>query len=137
MHFRTWLNAQFFASRSRETENAAARQALAAKPGQMGTLIYMGTRWVGLDLLTGPGLLQPRLGPLCAGYVADAIGRDPPWHRLDGGAVLYRADPSPGPGSGRGTALGTPGLAGATLVAQGASNPPHGVPRGGASEPRE
>jgi hypothetical protein len=40
----------------RDTNLAAARQALAAQPGHVGALIYMGTRWVGLDLLAGPGL---------------------------------------------------------------------------------
>lgn len=47
-----------------ETDMAAARRALAAQPGQVGALINMGSRWVGLDLLAGPGLFGrawPRL----------------------------------------------------------------------------
>jgi len=49
----------------------------------------MGSRWVGLDLMAGPRLFARAWPRLCAGNVADAIGREPkPWHRLDAGAVL-------------------------------------------------
>ena len=108
-----------------ETDLAAARHALAAQPGQVGALIYMGTRWVGLDLLAGAGLFGRAWPRLCAGYVADAIGREPkPWHRLDAGAVLEalaqgQVEPAPAVGLGGEHRLGTPGLAGAALVAQG------------------
>ncbi len=72
-----------------QTDLTAARQALAAQPGQVGALIYMAGRWVGLDLLAGPRLFGRAWPRLCAGYVADAIGREPkPRPRLDGGAVL-------------------------------------------------
>lgn len=108
-----------------EPDLAAARQALAAQPGQVGALIYMAGRWVGLDLLAGSrlfGLAWPRL---CAGYVADAIGREAePWHGLDAGAVLSAlaqggVEPAPPVGLGEEYRLGNPGLAGAALVAQG------------------
>ena len=52
------------------------RQALAAQPGQVGALIYMAGRWAGLDLLAGPGLFGRAWPRLCAGYGADAIGRE-------------------------------------------------------------
>lgn len=52
-----------------DTDVAAARQALAAQLGQVGALMYVGTRWVGLDLLAGPGLFTrawpPTLRGLC------------------------------------------------------------------------
>lgn len=108
-----------------QTDMTAARQALAAQPGQVGALIYMVGRWVGLDLLAGPGLFGRAWPRLCAGYVADAIGREPkPWHRLDAGAMLEalvhgQAEPVPAVGLGEEYSLSTPGLAGATLVAQG------------------
>jgi hypothetical protein len=108
-----------------ETEMAAARQALAAQPGQVGALIYMGSRWVGLDLLAGPGLFGRAWPRLCAGYVADAIDREPKvWQRLDAGAVLEalaqgQVEPAPAVGLGEEYRLSTPGFAGATLVAQG------------------
>lgn len=102
----------------------AARQALAAQPGQVGALVYMAGRWVGLDLLAGPGLFGRAWSRLCAGYVADAIGREPkPRLRLDGGTVLATvaqspADPAPAVGLGEEYRLGTPRLSGAALVAQ-------------------
>jgi hypothetical protein len=69
-----------------EADMGAARRALAAQPGQVGALIYMGTRWVGLDLLAGPRLFGRAWPRLCAGYVADTIGREPRrWQWLDAG----------------------------------------------------
>jgi len=108
-----------------ETDMAAARQALAAQPGQVGALIYIAGQWAGLDLLAGPRLFARSWPRLCAGYVADAIGREPkPWHHLDAGAVLEalaqgQAEPAPAAGLGEEYRLSTPGLVGATLVAQG------------------
>jgi hypothetical protein len=107
-----------------ERDLAAARQALAAQPGQAGALIYMANRWVGLDVLAGPRLFGRAWPRLCAGYVADAIGRKPePWQRLDAGAVLgelsgSQAERAPAVGLGEEYRLGSVGLAGATLVAQ-------------------
>jgi hypothetical protein len=108
-----------------EADMGAARRALAAQPGQVGALIYMGTRWVGLDLLAGPGLFGRAWPRLCAGYVADAIGRKlEPWQRLDAGAVLEamaggQAEPAPAVGLGAEYRLNSAGLVGAALVAQG------------------
>lgn len=84
----------------------------------------MAGRWVGLDLLAGPGLFGRAWPRLCAGYVADAIGRKPkPWLRLDGGTVLATvahspADPATAVGLGEEYRPGSPRLAGAALVAQ-------------------
>lgn len=106
-----------------EADVAAARRALAAQPGQVGALIYMGSQWVGLEVLSGLfGRAWPRL---CAGYVADAIGRKPEsWQRLDAGAVLEAlAQGRPRPrrrwARGRSTALARGPAAVTTLVAQG------------------
>lgn len=74
---------------SHEAHIAASRRALAAQPGQVGAVIYMGPQWVGLDLLAGPGLFARAWPRLCGGYVGDGIGRPAvPWQRLDAGAVL-------------------------------------------------
>ena len=103
----------------------AARQALAPQPGQAGALIYMGTRWVGIEVLAGPRLFGRVWPRLCTGYVADAIGRKPePWQRLDAGAVLEelvrgQIELTPAVGLGEEYRLGSGGLAGAALVAQG------------------
>jgi hypothetical protein len=108
-----------------EADMTAARQALAAQPGQIGALIYMGTWWVGLDLLAGSGLFGRAWPRLCAGYVADAIGRKlEPWQRLDAGAVLAamaggQTEPAPAVGLGEEYRLNSAGLVGAALVAQG------------------
>ena len=108
-----------------QTDLAAARQALAAQPGQIGALISMGTRWVGIDLLAGPRLFGRAWPRLCAGYVANAIGRQPePWQRLDAGAVLEelgrgQVEPTSAVSLGEEYRLGSGGLAGAALIAQG------------------
>ena len=107
-----------------ERDLAAARQALAAQPGQAGALVYIANRWVGLDLLAGPQLFGRAWPRLCAGYVADAIGRKPePWQRLDAGAVLTelngsQAERAPAVGLGEEYRLGSADVAGATLVAE-------------------
>ncbi len=108
-----------------QADMTAARQVLAAQPGQVGALIYMDGRWVGLDLVAGPGLFGRAWPRLCAGYVADAIGREAkPWQRLDAGVVLSQlaegeAEPAPAVGLGEEHRLATPGLAGSVLIAQG------------------
>jgi len=79
----------------------------------------------GVDLLVGPGLFGRAWPRLCAGYVADAIGREPKsWQWLDAGSVLPalargRVEPAPAVGLGEEYRLGTAGLAGAALVAHG------------------
>jgi hypothetical protein len=108
-----------------QTDLTAARQALAAQPGQVGAVIYMGTQWVGIDVLAGPGLFGRAWPRLCAGYVADAIGRKPEaGQRLEAGAVLEelvrgQVEAAPAVGLGEEYRLGSGGLAGAALVAQG------------------
>ncbi len=108
-----------------EADMTAARRALAAQPGQIGALIFMGTRWVGLDLLAGPGLFGRAWARLCAGYVADAIGREPErWHRLEAASVLEtmagsQTETAPAVGLGEEYRLVSLGLAGAALVALG------------------
>jgi hypothetical protein len=109
---------------SYDRDLTAARQALAAQPGQVGALIYLANRWVGMDVLAGPRLFGRAWSRLCAGYVADAIGRKPePWLRLDAGAVLSelsgrQAERAPAVGLGDEYRLGSAGVAGATLVAE-------------------
>src|SRR5687768_2218406 len=44
---------------------AAARMALAARPGQVGALVYIAERWLGLDLLASPGLFNRAWPRLC------------------------------------------------------------------------
>ncbi len=58
-----------------DEEIAGAREALAATPGQVGAAVYLGGRWVGLELLAGPGLFERTWPRLCAGYAADAVGQ--------------------------------------------------------------
>jgi hypothetical protein len=107
-----------------DSEMTGARQALAAQPGQVGALIYIASRWVGLDLLAGPKLFARAWSRLCAGYVADGIGLEAkPGPGFDAGAVLATLGqaevvPAPAVGLGAEYRLGTPGLAGAALVAQ-------------------
>jgi hypothetical protein len=107
-----------------ETEMTAARQALAAQPGQVGALVYITGRWVGLDLLAGPRLFARAGSRLCAGYMADAIGLEAKPHPgLDAGATLTtlgrtEAEPAPAVGLGAEYRLPTASLAGAALVAE-------------------
>ncbi len=108
-----------------ESDLAAARQALSVQPGQVGALVFMANRWVGLDVLAGPRLFGRAWPRLCAGYVADAIGhKAEPWLRLDAGVVFAelsgtQAERAPAVGLGEEYRLGSTGLAGATLVAEG------------------
>jgi hypothetical protein len=107
-----------------DSEITAARQALAAQPGQVGALIYIAGRWVGLDLLAGPRLFARAWSRLCAGYMADAIRLEAKPHPgLDAAALLAtlgqaEAESAPAVGLGAEYRIGTPGLAGAALVAQ-------------------
>jgi hypothetical protein len=107
-----------------EADMGAARQALAAQPGQVGAIIYTAGRWAGLELLAGPGLFRRAWPRLSAGYVADAIGQElKRWIPLDAGAILATlahgtAEPAPAVGLGKEYRLGNGGQAGAALVAQ-------------------
>jgi len=57
-----------------EQDIAAARAALAPQPGQVGALVYLGTQWVGLELLASADLFARAWPRLCAGYAAEAVG---------------------------------------------------------------
>src|SRR2546428_12341808 len=75
---------------------AGAREALGAQPRQIGSLVYLSGRWVGLDVLGSQGLFRRVWPRLCAGYAADAIGRadsEPP--KESPGAILVRSASSP------------------------------------------
>ena len=75
---------------------AGAREALGAQPRQIGSLVYLSGRWVGLDVLGSEGLFRRVWPRLCAGYAADAIGRadsQPP--KESPGAILERVASSP------------------------------------------
>ena len=75
---------------------AGAREALGAQPRQIGSLVYLSGRWVGLDVLGSEGLFRRVWPRLCAGYAADAIGRpgaEPP--KESPGVILERVASSP------------------------------------------
>lgn len=57
-----------------EAELARAREALAPRPGQVGAIVFLAGRWVGLELLPGPGLFARAWARLCPGYAADTLG---------------------------------------------------------------
>jgi hypothetical protein len=107
-----------------EADMAAARQALPPVPGQVGAIVYIAGRWAGLDLLAGPGLFRRTWPRLCAGYVADAIGRKAkPELRPSSRAILTRvgkgeAQAAPAVGMGGEYRVSTADLAVATLVTQ-------------------
>src|SRR3989442_10441394 len=54
-----------------------ARETLAAQPGQVGAVVYLRGRWLGLDALVAPGLFARAWPRLCSGYAADALGQEP------------------------------------------------------------
>ncbi len=54
-----------------------ARETLAARPGQVGALVYLRGRWLGLDALAAPGLFARAWPRLCSGYAADGLGQEP------------------------------------------------------------
>jgi hypothetical protein len=106
-----------------EHEMAEARRALAPVPGQAGALVYLSGRWVGMDLLAGPGLFARTWPRLCAGYAADGIGRKPGARLMRSpGSVLRALSRCPSetaPVVGLGTEYRLTGaLAGAALVAE-------------------
>jgi len=57
-----------------EADIAATRTALAPVPAQIGAVVYLEGRCVGLELLAGPGLFARAWPRLCAGYAGDSIG---------------------------------------------------------------
>ena len=54
-----------------------ARETLAPQSGQVGALVYLSGRWLGLDALAAPGLFARAWPRLCSGYAADALGQEP------------------------------------------------------------
>jgi hypothetical protein len=107
-----------------DQDMAAARRELTAQPGQVGAIVYIAGRWAGLDLLASPGLFARTWPRLCAGYVADAIGRKAkPELRPSSRTVLTNvarseAEAAPVVGMGGEYRVSTPELVVATLVAQ-------------------
>ena len=73
-----------------EEEMAGARRALAPVTGQIGSLVYLSGRWVGMDLLAGPSLFARVWPRLCTGYAADAIGRKPSVRMTPSPATVLR-----------------------------------------------
>src|SRR2546422_2748771 len=103
---------------------AGAREALGAQPRQIGSLVYLSGRWVGLDVLGSEGLFRRVWPRLCAGYAADAIGRadsQPP--KESPGAILEKVASSPvsripAGGLGRGARLDSGAVPRAALIAE-------------------
>jgi hypothetical protein len=107
-----------------DQEIAQARPALAPVAGQVGAVVHLSGRWVGLDLLAGPRLFARAWALLGAGYAADAIGRKPgapPRPDVDAllGALLAApVEPAPAVGLGEEHRIGGERMAGAALVAE-------------------
>jgi hypothetical protein len=57
-----------------EADVAAAREAVAARPQQVGAIVWIAGAWAGMELLAGPGLFARAWPRLASGYIADAIG---------------------------------------------------------------
>ena len=101
----------------------AARDALAPRPGQVGALVFLGRRWIGLDFLPSPGLFKRAWPRLCAGYAAEAVGRKRRAAAPDPRAVLEGLAQAPveearAVGLGREHRLAGNALAGAALVVE-------------------
>jgi hypothetical protein len=101
---------------------AEAREALAPRPAQVGSLVFVAGHWLGLDLLASERLFRRAWPRLCAGYAADALGRRArPEPRQAPAAVLKEIAQSPAirvPAIGLGHELRLTGrtVAGAALV---------------------
>jgi hypothetical protein len=112
----------FYAHHTREMD--AARAALAPRPGQVGALVFLSKRWLGLDLLPpAPGLFERAWPRLCAGYAAEAVGRKRRMSAPDPRAVLEAVaqapvEEAPAVGLGREHRLAGRALAGAALVVE-------------------
>ena len=102
---------------------AAARTALAPRPGQVGALVFLGSRWLGLEFLPSPGLFERAWPRLCAGYAAEAIGDTTSAHPPDPRALLESltqapVEEAPAVGLGREHRLAGKAMAGAALVVE-------------------
>lgn len=111
--------------------------------GHSSSFICMASRWAGLELVAGPSLFARAWPRLCAGYMADAIGRKPePWQRQDVGAAVEallqgQAEPAQAVGLGAEYRLDSVSLAGGILVAQGRVAHLMAFPVAGASDASE
>ena len=104
-----------------ENDIGAARKAFAPAPGQLGALVYISGRWVGLDLLAGAALFSRAWPRLVAGYAADAIGRKLSRRRTPSSSAVLQAvlesPAEPAPAVALGTEYRLAGqLTGAALV---------------------
>src|SRR2546426_789639 len=102
---------------------AEARRALAPRPGQIGALVAVAGKWVGLDLLPAPGLFERAWPRLCAGYSAEAVGREerasvPDPHAMLKGLVQTLAEEAPAVGLGREYRLAGNAMVGTALVVE-------------------
>jgi len=85
--------------------------------------VFLGKRWIGLDLLPSPGLFKRAWPRLCAGYAAEAVGRKRRAAAPDPRAVLEGLAQAPveearAVGLGREHRLAGNALAGAALVVE-------------------
>src|SRR5205823_9726576 len=106
----------------RYTEDLAqARRALVPRPGQIGALVAVAGKWVGLDLLSSPGLFERAWPRLFAGYAAEAVGREeraaaPDPHAMLKGLAQTPTEDAPAMGLGREHRLAGNAMVGAALV---------------------
>jgi hypothetical protein len=89
----------------------------------VGALVFLGERWLGLDLLPSPGLFARAWPRLCAGYAAEVVGRGKRAAAPDPRAVLEAVaqapvEEAPAVGLGREHRLAGSDLAGAALVVE-------------------
>ncbi len=103
-------------------EMAAARDALAPAPEQIGAIAYVAGEWAGLELLPAPALFARAWPRISTGYVADAIGRKAAGDlRITPADVMERVmaaalEPAPPVGLGVEYRLGGAQAVGAALV---------------------
>ena len=110
---------------SRAKEIGSVRELLTARPDQLGALIFVGERWLGLDLLAAPGLFEREWPLLCAGYAADALGQEAKGrlslapHDVLERVWKTRVEPTPGVGLGAEYRLASEATHGAALLVDG------------------
>jgi hypothetical protein len=102
---------------------AEARRALAPKPGQIGALVAVACKWIGLDLLPSPGLFERAWPRLFAGYAAEAVGREEHAAAPDPRAILKGlaqtpTEDAPAVGLGHEHRLAGNAMVGAALVVE-------------------
>jgi len=120
---RTRAMSDVFESRRLDLE-AYARE-LPPEPGQVGTIVYLGSEWVALELLAGPTLFKKAWARLLPGYAIEALWASPegspetaPAKRL---TALLQAplEAFPAVGVGEDYRFRADSLLGAALVAEG------------------